>query len=430
MRQFMARMAVAALLGSVACEAHAQADPIENYLASAEQKAATVVAEAGSQGRGVAMEAGQAALNAIASFRAAYGDSLRQTEEALSDQQAQLFRSIKSAIGQLDEYTRGAVADLQGVADTLSMAISNIPFGKEIPRVTRVAPIFVAEGAAANRELIVRGIGLSNGDPELEVDGRRVRPNTETDAELRFELPTRAVAGNAPEIVATTLRLYEKKTKFFFFSSYVPRTYPVRLAVYPSEVGRFTLTPRRRVTVAERREVTTPEYRCDSPQGQGSHTVAANVVAAPGWTIDPNSIRYERTYSNHGAFTMNTTSPAGFTATLSCSGWGRIVGPFGVVIDAGSIGVEKGYFRYTESREVTALQDSEAKSGVLTWGDAQTVADLPADTETIVFQMAAFNGQQVAFDGAGTSPYVTVEFNAAAKIATVSAKGIEEALRR
>ena len=43
--------------------------PIESYLSSAEKKATTVVNNAGSQGRGVAMEAGQSVLSAIAAFR-------------------------------------------------------------------------------------------------------------------------------------------------------------------------------------------------------------------------------------------------------------------------------------------------------------------------------------------------------------------------
>jgi hypothetical protein len=64
-------------------------DPIDNYLTSASEKANDLVYNVGAAGRGVAMKAGQAALNAIGAFRAGYADSLKLTEGALTAQQAQ-----------------------------------------------------------------------------------------------------------------------------------------------------------------------------------------------------------------------------------------------------------------------------------------------------------------------------------------------------
>jgi hypothetical protein len=405
-----------------------QGDPIETYLASAEKKAASVVNNAGAQGRGVAMEAGQAALNAIAAFRAAYGDSLNLTENMLTGQQAELFRNIHSAIDRLDAYTRDATTNLQGVANTLAAAVTALPFSNDIPRVTVIAPLYIIEGES--RELVLRGIGLSNGDPVLETPAGNLRPSTETDSEIRFTLPTlSAKPNNRPASFATTLRLFERKSKFFFFSTYIPHTYPVTVAIYPREVGKIKITPRRKVASTESRQQTTSEYRCDSPRGEGSHSVPANVVPSPGWSIETSSIRYNRTYSNHGSFTMNTTSPAGFTATLSCSGWGRVVA-LGIVVDQGSIGVEKGYFTFTESRPIETLQNGDEQTAILHWGDALTFSNLPNDTETVLVELTPFTGQSLSFEGAGRNRFMNIAFSQATRVATLTARGIEEVLRQ
>jgi hypothetical protein len=175
--------------------------------------------------------------------------------------------------------------------------------------------------------------------------------------------------------------------------------------------------------------VTTPAYRCESPHGEGSTTVPVSVVPKPGWTIDVSSIRYNRSYSNNGSFTMNTTASTGFTATLSCSGFGRKTGPFGVVIDAGNQGVEQGTFSYTQTREGTTLRDGESKTLALRWGDSLTVSDLPADTETVICRLNPFTGQQLDVEGTGGNRFLQLDFNSISKVVTIRAKAIEEALR-
>ena len=408
-----------------------QVDPVENYLQSAEQKATNVVNGAGAQGRGVAMEAGQSALNAIASFRAAYADSLKLSSTALSGQQADLFRKIHSTIDSLDSLQKMSANNLQDVANTLSAAIAQIPLSKDFPRVTKIGPLYQVEGSGPDQEVVVRGIGLSNGRPVLEVHGKSIYPNTGTDTELRFPVPAHSAVGNRPLVIAGTLRLFERKTSYFVLNDYLPRTYPVRLAIYPQQIGTFTLTPRLRVASLETKPQSTPGYRCQSPQGSGSNTVPVSVVPTSGWTIDPSSIQYHSSYSNHGSYTTNTTSPAGFTATLSCSGWGRATGPFGVVIDAGQIGVEQGTFTYTEVRSGTSLKNgTPRKPQSLQWGGSITISELPAETETVIVDLMPFTGQSLSVEGDGNIPFLRLTFNASSKVATVTAKGIEESLRR
>ena len=377
------------------------------------------------------MEAGQAALNAIGSFRAAYADSLKLTEGALKDPQAILFRNIKSSMDVIiNQGINGQTDKLQATAETLASAIGNIPFSSDVPRVTRVGPLYSVEEAGLAKEVVIRGIGLSNGSPILEVGGKNISPNTKTDTEIRFPLPPHGAVTNKPLLFSATLHLFERKG--WIWHDYILRTYPIRLAIYPREIGQFTTTPRRRVPKVDTNNVPTPPYRCESPHGEGSFSVPVSVVPTPGWTIVVSSIKYNSSFSNHGSFTMGTTAATGFTGTLSCYGFGIVKEPItGTVLDHGSVGVEQGTFSYTETRESTTLENGTTKlPRALLWGDSLTISDLPADTETILFELKPFTGETLDLEGAGSNRFMRLEYNAASKVATVTALGIEQALRQ
>jgi hypothetical protein len=399
-------------------------DPIENYLSSAQQKANNVVYNAGAAGSRIAMEAGQSALNAIGSFRAAYADSLRLTETSLTGQQVIAFRHIRTSMDLLDQAVNGQTDKFQVIADTLAEGVKGIPLSIDIPRVVKVSPIYTVEGFGSSQEFVVHGMGLANGEPVLEVlGGRTIRPNTKTDSELRFSFPAHGPVGTHPLLLATTLRVFERKREYLgLWNEYVPRTYPIRLAIYPREIGRYTITPRRKIPTVETLSVSTPEYRCESPHGKGDAQVPVNIVPTPGWTIVVSSIAYHSNYSNNGHFTMSTTAATGFTAVLSCYGSGKNM------FDAGKQGVEHGTFSYIQTREGTTLQNGDTKTMSLNWGDSRTFSDLPADTDTVICELKPFTGQTLDLEGAGSNRFIRLDFNPASKTATVTARRIEESL--
>jgi hypothetical protein len=405
-------------------------DPVDNYLSSAEQKANNVVYNAGAQGKGVAMEAGQAALNAIGSFRAAYADSLKLSQNALTGQQEVMFQKIKSSMALLNESLSTSTKDLQTVADTLAAAISNLPLNSNIPRIVRLGPLYIVDNQDSSQELVIHGVGLANGDPHLINGSDRLEPNTKTDTEIRFRFPPHGAVTNKPLLLAVHLELFERREKYLGLSSDdVPRNYPIRLAIYPPTIGQVTVTPRRRVSKAESNPVSTPEYRCESPHGEGSSSVPVSVAPTPGWTFDVSTIKWNESYRNNGSFTMNGTAATGFTATLTCSGFG-IKKIAGQTIDAGSQGVVKGTFSYTEVRQGSELQNGPPQSLTLAWDDSRTVSDLPSDTETVLFELKPFTGQTLDLDGAGANRFARFDFNASAKVATITATSIEQALRQ
>jgi hypothetical protein len=78
---------------------------------------------------------------------------------------------------------------------------------------------------------------------------------------------------------------------------------------------------------------------------------------------------------------MNNVSAAGFTATLTCSGFGKNT------FDAGSKGVIQGNFTYTETKSDTALQNGEPISRSIQWSESFAISTLPADTETVIVEL-------------------------------------------
>jgi len=419
------RLAFMMLVGSLVGSAWGQSlDPIWNYLSSAEQGANNVVDNAGAQGRGVAMEAGQAVLNAIAAFRAAYADDLKKTEESLSVEQEELFQKIKASMALLNDPT----ANLQQMSNTLAIAVSNTVIGKDIPRVTKVGPLYMVEGLGAAQEIVVQGLGLANGAPALEIDGKLTPPNTKTDTEIRFPLPTHASPEAKPLLIKAVLHLYENKAAFLgFWHALHPHDYPVRLAIYPREIGPFTVTARRNVRHTDSVDRTSDKYRCESPHGDESNSTSANIVPTPGYTMV--NLVFHPSDSNHGTFTMNTTSPSGSTGTLSCYGWGKKV-VMGATVDAGQVGVEEGWFTWNERKDDYALQNDPPKTLSLRWGESVAVPDLPADTQTVLFELMPFTGQTLDMEGSGSNRFARLDFNGVSKVATVTAREVEQALHQ
>lgn len=371
-----------------------QLDPVEKYLASAEKKINGAIENAGTQGRGVTMEAGLAALNAIAAFRAGYADALGKTEDALDAQQAKFFKSIKEATDQLDRSLGDATLNLQGLADRLDVAIRALPFTKDVPRVLKLTPRFVSEGQAWDKELIVSGLGLFNQAPILWVDGKPVAPNTATDTELRFPIAHVKAGKDVPSINTAVLQVAERQSGWVW-DSYLIKYYPVRIAVYPSALGKVSVVAKRKVPDHQDVERTTGVYRCESPNGDGSSSVAVSVVATPNWTIAVSSIAWHASYSNHGRTTLNSSTPSGFTATLGCDGFNKSL------FNAGEKGVEEGVYKYREIYDGTREADDPPVENQMQWGRSWTVT-LPGDTYTAVSTFTFIGGDVESFTDSGT----------------------------
>lgn len=398
-------------------------DPIQNYLDSAEEAANSVVSNAGAQGRGVAMEAGQALLNAIASFRSAYADSLTLTDTALTGQRAALFKDIQKATNDLQAVTDKSTSDLQSIADTLADTTANIPLTKDIPRVRKVSPIFYSNGdlRAHAKELVVYGIGLANGTPSLEIEGAKITPGTMTDNELRIVLPT-TYGSTFPIYLSATLHLFEHKSKYLFFSDFVPKDYPIRLAIYSDEIGVVALTPRIKQSSREQNDVKSGGYSCTSPGG--TNAVAIQVQPPQGWLLIPGSVAFHEQHTNYGTHAINSTTPTGFTATLTCTTTHNR--PF----NPGHHGVEDGYFTYTVYRDVTALVNASAISHDLKWGDSFTVTTLPENTQSVVLELTSPFGDHLSLVDKGENSFLAFEFDRANDTALVSSKSIDQSFHR
>lgn len=412
----------ASLLLLMTCaQAQRPIDPVAGYLDQAERGALNVLNEAGAQGKGVAMTAAQGVLSAIALFRQEYSDSLKETVSALGGERYRLFQDIRTTTDALNDTATNATEAIERTSGALAMTVSNLPFTKDIPRVTRVYPLF-SVATDPKREFAVKGLSLTNAPPTLRHGKAVTSPVTAFDTELRFAVPPHDPVTDRPVVVPSTVQVFERKTKWVFFDDFVPKTYPVQLVVYPKVIGPATLTPRLRTTRVETVAKVTPR-RCESPRGEGIERVAVSVTPTPGYLIDVSSVEWRQEFASNGVWLLESTTPTGITARLVCTGTGKNW------VDAGSIGSISGRLHYTESRSVPDLVPGPAVTFDLSWGESR-VDSWPENTETVILQLNPFRtGRMESIEGSARGRFAVVEYNPQAKTTRVTARPIELVMR-
>ncbi|WPB57672.1 IPT/TIG domain-containing protein [Xylophilus sp. GOD-11R] len=417
----------AAIVFGFAAPAYAIIDPVSGYLDQAERGVRASIQEAGSQGKGVVMETGQATLAAIALFRQQYSAALDESVTQLSGARHQLFQDIQASASTLSGAANKATGDIQRSADTLAATVQSLPLTKDIPRITKISPIYSVQSGAPT-EFSIQGLALDNHQPILTFAEKQARPSTQSFNELRFMVPEHAAAITAPVFVQTNLQLYERKTKWLFFDDFIARDFPIQLIVYPETIGVGRITPIVQAMTVEKTPRRTPDKRCESQHGEGTRTEPLSATATPGWEIDVNTISFNTAYSNNGSITTNSSATTGFTGVLTCTGFGRIE-KWGVVVDRGQQGVISGYYSYTETRQVASTVRGTSVELPVKWG-ASRIDNWPADTVTVIFELTpTFAVPLDSIEGSGESLFAVMAYNPQAKTTRITIKNAEQVLR-
>lgn len=418
-----------------------------------EETADQILENAGDQARGTVMEVGQQSLNSIAALRAAYSDSLDETFSALSKTERQAFEDVRSSIGQAEDFEGKTTEDLERLEGKMIAALQRLPLVDDIPFVQHTSPsYFVLDGKGPIR-LQVTGFNLAVGDPHLMISGERIDPTDEEDGRLLFLVPQppqgalEASEGLLADALNATLEgtpldslplwnqppvlgelVVYQQTGWWIFGEEVPHTYRIAFFPVPPVVGAFVASIKREEEIQERVERTTQGYRCESPHGRGSDRVNVSIAPTAGWQIDPNSIRWHESYKNHGSHTMRSSSGSGFTAELSCYGWGQVK-KLGVVIDAGNQGVISGHYTYTEFRPSRQQVVQPIERGILRWNADVALLDLPDETTSVSVALLPFTGELAVTLGGDRNRWLTVDFDRSTKQAVIHARTAEAALR-
>lgn len=418
---------ISPLLTACGPEAVALPGVLDGLLGDLEQRATTVVNNAGAQGRSVTMQAGQEALNAIGALKAAYAASAETTFEGLTDQERRLFEDIQALLTSAESGAADLTDRMSAVTQQVSIVVEELT-GRKVPLLQKVSPQFLLPSGGTQVAISMGGMNLATGNPVLRLEGQELEPKQELDNRLHFEVPASLITQAETEArgLQGELTLFERQTQWFVFSKTVPSTYRVALLALPKSIGEYELLAKREVPTTVREERRTGEFRCDSPRGDGSSNVPVHVTPRQGWQIDSSTIQYHRAWSDHGAHTFTSQGAEGFTANLHCDGWGA-VWPF----DQGSIGVEKGYYSYTEFQPRNESQTQPVKSGALAWGETVLVADLPADTSTVLLNFNPFTGTPTAAQGTDhENRFFILDYNAAAQTAKLTGRSPEEVMGR
>lgn len=421
---------------------------IRQALDRLEETADQILENAGDQARGIVMELGQQSLNSIAALRAAYSDSLDQTMSALGKAERDAFEDVRALISQAEDFEGKTTEDLERLEGKLIAAMQRLPLVEDIPFVQRTSPsYFVLDGGGSIR-LEVTGFNLAVGEPHLLIDGNRIDPTDEEDGRLLFLVPQPPVGAleTSEELLADALTatlegtpmdslplwnrppvlgelVVYQQTGWWIFGEEVPHTYRLAFFPVPPLVGAFVASIKREEQIQERVERSTQGYRCESPNGRGGNRVNVSIAPTAGWQIDPNSIRWHESYRNHGSHTMRSSSGAGFTAELSCRGWGRNM------FDAGSRGVISGHYTYTEFRPSSQQVVQPIKRGILRWNADVPLLDLPDGTTSVSVALLPFTGELAVTLGGDGNRWLDVDFDRSTKQAVIHARTAEAALR-
>lgn len=416
---------------------------IGNTLDHLEEAASNVLELAGAQAQGTVMEAGQGALNVIGALRWQYREMLNDTVGSLTELEQRAFEDARVLLSEAERVADGLVADLGSLSAQANRTLAQIPGIDSIPLVQEISPQYFVRRSGVSPVIRVSGMNLADGDPYLELYGRVVMPVNETDGELTFELPTqRSVGpknngegdrwestGASEDPIEGRLVVFERRSKWFFLSDYESRDYRIVLFPVPDQVGDYSVHIVREVPGEEFAERVTPSYRCESPNGSGRHVVPIGVAASPeGWQILPKTIRFRASYQNHGSHTLKSSSAAGFTAELSCHGFGKVSLPLVGTVDRGSKGVISGEYLYREAKSTQVKVVEEIKQGSLRWQEDVPLLDLPGDTKTVSVTLNLFTGKTVNLQGRDGHRFAELEYNAAAKTARLRSRSADEAL--
>ena len=415
---FSGHVLIACLLALTGLSAKAIDEPVEATLTSIETKANNVVREAGSQGRGVAMEAAQGLLQSIRLFRSLYGSALTETVDKLGGERAALFRDIQNMANTLDTSAISALDRVQRAADSLAETVAQAVGSRAFPRIRTVTPLFSVAGDPT-AAFSIKGLFLAHGKPSLEMQGKRRSPGTALDTELRFDNPTTAATITEPVLVPATLTVYEHIARRFWFDATEAKTYPLQLAVYPRAIGPAELTPLLRTQQTVSNTYTGPLVRCESPRGEGTASVPHSFSPTDGYTIDPASIEFVREYANNGTHSFGGTG----TLTLTCHGFGKNL------VDKGEVGVISGRVRFRETKTTDVVVLGTAIPFIFSWGDSR-VEQLPANAVGVKFALTpTFTRQRLESVGSSRIRFAAVEFDPVAKTVRVTAAPIDVALR-
>lgn len=451
---------------------------IGQLLDQLESSISNIIRLAGSEAQLSVMEAGQAALNAIGAARAAYADSLDKTLAGLTKEQREAFEAVRSLVQDVSNSAGRTTDQLNAISANLNAAVINLPFARRTPYVTRVLPTYFVLQPGSMLKVRIAGQNLGAGTPYLRIKDRVFQAASTSDTELMFLLPqpddasvaassarlTEQVNSVAEELESLRLTLlapfglaarkpaqlqaaqapppsisqgsvegeltvFERKGGFLgLFQKKVPTFYRIALFPVPRTMGHYELSAKRNVAQEKVELRSTPSFRCESPHGEGTAMTPVSIAVTPNWTLDTTTATFTPSYNNHGAWSFQTLGPAGFTAQLTCYGWGILRGLFGVVVDQGSQGVIQGTFSYKERTWDRTDVLQTVKSANLAWGESTVVATLPPDTKTVIVNLVTFSGRAFALEGSNQNKFLVVDFNPSANTVTLTARDVDAAM--
>lgn len=370
-------------------------------------------------------------LNAIAT------NQREKTFSQLSAAQQRAFLDIKATVDQLASLQRATAVDVQAATMRIGTMMANVPFGKEMPRVTDYFPSYIVSPSSAGppnvQVVTVAGMTLGEGRPSLQMQGMDCPLLSNTEISLKFSCPTRAWP-TASAVTAATgdLHVY-KKASFFkglFGGKPEARPYKVTIFVIPPELGKYALNVTRKTSV-QKTQTRREEYRQDNGHCDGDRNALFQFNVTPGWNIDLSSISNDCNKSQRSScqgIVNKTGTSFGVSGVVRNNGdcAPKILGSRAYVDAKGNV---RGNVTWNETLMVDGIVTETAGQGTLAWGKAVQLP-LPPGVQSISLTIDQLDGERAIITGNDMGhAWYTVQADPANNYVLISPRPVSVALK-
>lgn len=354
-----------------------------------------------------------------------------KTFAELNATERKTFADLNASLARLADLERVTADDAAELTREASVAIGNLPFAKETPRVTGFTPAYVRSGAGSTVRVAATGFLLGNGTPTFEVARRACKLLTKTETRVEFGCPaTLFRATNEVAPVTGELTVYEKPTwwqqlKSWFQASPLPRRYTLSVFAVPPRMGTYSVSAIASDSVVETKQ-RSQDFSHANDHCEGNRDIQFPFNVTPNWEIVTASISPNCTSSSKSRCQgLRDVSDKSFGYMVSV----RNSGTCGPAWKDGR-GSVRGTVSWTETRSMPTDQTVELPDGELSWGRATRIA-LPANTKAAVLTINQIDGtKSVVTNTSGDLPWARVQLDLPTRSLIITPRTLDAALSR
>jgi vacuolar-type H+-ATPase subunit H len=386
-----------------ATRAHAQAGAVVGGVVSQatiggiEGKLDAIIDKARDTGDYLLLNAAIQAKNAIEGFETAAGTLVDKANSDFLASQKQVFDNAQQVLDQAQGDAQKDLKAAQQVTDQVNNLVVNLPFGSKETFVTRYSPHIKPAQETDAVTLVVNGVNLDKGDPQLALNSVNANRNLIGPLEVQFIVPIASLNGDPDKLAVVPLTLSYSVAKNGFWNRLghqqqsVQRQLPI--VTLPTNIGHYIYSV---TTTVQQRQV--QQFTSQEQRFSGKNTTQPNFAVPPGgwkWDWSQGLGAFRQTQYDGQAGTCN-----GIDGNSSSDNGIRHTAHLDQVKSIQKIG--DGWVNCSISgpiyRMVPVTTTSVQSTGALTWTSDLNL-QVPDGTTAIDFEIVTFDGRKRIMSG-------------------------------